>query len=296
VHLAVDLVETVMRRGVTVLQLLIVVAVIVALLVLVLPAIGNVKRAAVRLSCAHNLQLIGQAAHTYRDTHGHFPPGTVPGTNLPPDERLSFYVALLPHIDAMYRPVHTKMKLTEPWNTDANRAAIGDINWGAFQCREWSDELPQEVRTQQPGWPNEYPRHTNYVGIAGTTPDAAALPVGVPGIGMFGYDRVLKIEDVKDGLANTILLIETGHEVGPWVRGGPSTVRLIDPSVERLVGGGRPFGGTHYRERPFRPNEPNGFFVLLADGTARYTKVEIDPAALAALATVAGREEIQIEW
>ncbi len=265
------------------------------IVILVIPAVGNVQRAAVRASCANQLKLIGQATHRYRDAHGHFPPGTVPGTQLPPDQRMSFYVLLLPHIDPMMKPVHDKLKLTEPWDSTANHAAIKDNNWRTFQCGEWYSELPQEVKRQEPGWPN-YPLHTNYVGIAGVGADAATRPTDAPGIGMFGYDRTLKVEQVKDGLGNTILLIETGYEVGPWIRGGSSTVRTIDPTAEHLVGGGLPFGGTHYRERLFRQNEPNGFLVLLADGGTRYTSKQMQPAVLIALATVAGGEEAPAEW
>jgi prepilin-type N-terminal cleavage/methylation domain-containing protein len=285
-----------MRRGFTVLELIVAIVIIVVLVVLVLPAIGNVKRAAVRLTCANQLNLIGQATHTYRDTHGHFPPATVPGTQLPPDERMSFYVLLLPHIDAMYRPVHDQMKRAEPWNAEANRAAIKNINWGVFQCREWGGAQPPDVSRELSGGSFDFPKYANYVGIAGIGSDAAARPAGAPGIGMLGYDRTLKTEDVKDGLANTLLLIETSHELGPWIRGGPSTIRTIDPSAERLVGGGCPFGGTHYRERAFRPNVPDGFFVLLADGTVRYTKGELSPAVLAALATIAGGEDVPANW
>jgi prepilin-type N-terminal cleavage/methylation domain-containing protein len=285
-----------MRRGFTVLELIVAIVIVVVLIVLVLPAIGNVKRAAVRMNCANQLKLIGQATHTYRDTHGHFPPGTVPGTQLPPDERMSFYVLLLPHIDEMYRPVHDKLKLAEPWNAEANRAAIKNINWCVFQCREWSGEQPPDVSRELSGGSSDFPKYTNYVGIAGIGPDAATRPTDAPGIGMFGYNRTLKTEDVKDGLANTLLLIETSYAVGPWIRGGPSTVRTIDPSADRLTGSGQPFGGTHYRERAFRPNAADGFFVLFADGTARYTKGELSPAVLAALVTIAGGEEVPANW
>jgi prepilin-type N-terminal cleavage/methylation domain-containing protein len=284
-----------MRRGFTLLELIVVVVILLGLAIVLLPAIGNVKRAATRASCANQLKMIGQSVHHYRDAHGHFPPGTVPGTQLPPDQRLSFYALLLPKLDAM-KPLSDKLALTEPWDAERNRTAIKDFNWSMFLCHEWSGELPQDVKRELPGGLVNYPTYTNFVGIAGVGPDAAARPIDAPGIGMFGYDRTLKVEQVKDGLANTLLLIETGHEVGPWYRGGPGTLRCVDPSVEQLVGGGRPFGGTHYRERLFRPNEPNGFVALIADGSTRYTSREVPPGVLIALATVAGDEAAPADW
>jgi prepilin-type N-terminal cleavage/methylation domain-containing protein len=284
-----------MRRGFNLLELIIAVVIIVVLIALVLPAVGNVKRAATRASCANNLKLIGQAAHRYRDTHGHFPPGTAPNAALPPDQRLSFYALLLPHLDAM-KPVHDKLKFTEPWDSQANRSAIENFNWSMFLCHEWSGEQPPDVKRELPGGLALYPQYANYVGLAGVGPDAATRPVDAPGVGFFGYDRTLKPEQVKDGLASTIMLIETAHELAPWIRGGPGTVRTIDPSAEHLVGGGLPFGGTHYRERLFGRNVPDGFLALLADGSTRYTKQDMPPAVLIALATIAGGEEVTANW
>ena len=102
---------------------------------------------------------------------------------------------------------------------------------------------------------------------------------------------------LKDGLANTIMLIETGHEVGPWLRGGPSTVRGIEPTGGQLTGDGLPFGGTHFRQAwIFASPRPVAFHILLADSSVREAKNAIDPAILAALATVAGGEEIPAGW
>jgi type II secretory pathway pseudopilin PulG len=284
-----------MRRGFTVLELIVAIVIVVAIVILLIPAIGNVKRAAVRASCTNQLRLLGQAAHQYHDAHGHWGPGTVPDTPFPPEERLSFYAPLLPHIDAR-EPVHDKLRLTEPWDAEVNRAAIKDVNWTVFQCPEWTGAQPPDVRRDLAAGTYDYPKHANYTGIGGVGANAAALPTGAPGIGMFGYDRTVKKDDVKDGLANTILLIETGYEVGPWIRGGPSTIRTIDPAAQHLTGGGLPFGGTHYRERLFRPHEANGFHVLFADGSTRYTNKEVSPAVLTALATIAGGEEVSVDW
>jgi prepilin-type N-terminal cleavage/methylation domain-containing protein len=284
-----------MQRGFTILELLVVIVIILVLVFLAIPAIGNVKRAAVRMSCANQLRILGQGLQHYHDVHGHWPPGTVPDAPLPPEQRLSFYTLLLPHIEAR-EPVYAKLRFTQPWDTAANRAAIEDVNWSVFQCPEWTGAQAMEVRKELAGGTYDYPKHANHVGIAGVSPDAATRPVGAPGIGLFGYERTVKKEDVKDGLGSTIMIIETGYQVGPWTRGGPTTIRIIDPNANHQSGGGLPFGGTHYRERLFRPNEANGFHVLFADGNTRYTAKEVAPGVLAGLATIAGGEEIPADW
>jgi type II secretory pathway pseudopilin PulG len=282
------------RKAFTVGELLVTIVIICILIGLIAPAAENVRRAASRMSCKNNLTQIGIAIQHYRDTHGYFPSGTVPNTQLSPDQRLSFYVSLLPYLER--QNIHAKVQLAEPWDSPKNRAAVENANWYWFACNEWYG-WHGTAQMNPSGESAEYLAITTYVGMAGVGADAVTLPVGAPGVGMFGYDRKLKLEDVKDGLANTILLIETTHELGSWMRGGPSTVRPIDPDAEQLAGEGFAFGGTHIRDRSFfRSREPDGFHIMLADSSVRNTQNAIHPDVLKALATVAGGEEVPGEW
>src|SRR5438132_7885320 len=40
----------------------------------------------------------------------------------------------------------------------------------------------------------------------------------------------MTLASVKDGLANTLLILKSARDNGPWARGGPSSVRGLDPS------------------------------------------------------------------
>ncbi len=282
-----------MRRAFTLLELIVVIIIIAVLIALIVPAVCNVRKAAVRASCANNLKQLGIAVLNYHDVNKHFPPGTVSDTTLPPDERLSFYASLLPYIEC--GSIYSKLHLAEPWDSEANREAVGTGYGGRFlTCPDWIGERGQATGA------NAATGHlivTNYVGVAGIGLDAATRPADSPGIGMFGYDRTLKLEDVKDGTSNTMLLTETGNDVGPWMRGGATTVRCIDPSAGQLTGDGLPFGGTHFLGATlFKPKRAEGFHILLADATVRYTQNSIHPDVLMALATVAGGEEIPAGW
>ena len=45
-------------------------------------------------------------------------------------------------------------------------------------------------------------------------------------LGIFGYDRITKPEDITDGASNTILMIQVPPPYqGPWIAGGGSTMR-----------------------------------------------------------------------
>lgn len=270
-----------MRRAFTLLELIVVIVIIAVLVALLLPAVSRVRHAAVMVTCANSLRYLGGAIHGYRDAHKHFPPGTMPHPTLPPDERLSWQVSVLPHMDM--NPLFKKFDAKAAWNSPTNIGTLREAPMAIFRCPAslgpWSD-LPA----------------AGYVGCAGIGSDAATLPLDGPGVGFFGYDRQLKPEQVKDGLSQTLALIETTYDLGPYTRGGPSTVRGLDLSDEPLLGEGRPFGGLHKADKAFGGTRPLGTQMLLADGSVRLSQVHVDPFVLGALATVAGGEDVPTQW
>jgi prepilin-type N-terminal cleavage/methylation domain-containing protein len=277
-----------MRRGISLIEVLVVLAIIAILLALLLPSVRRVRHPAMLMKCSNNLKEIGLAAHNYRDTHGHFPPGTIENAKLPPDTRLSWQVALLPYMEQP--KLYEKFDRTAAWDAPANASALSAPVAGETQRYASVLRCPAFMEPGPPFW------YTNYVGVAGVGPDAPVFPVDGPGVGFFGYDRKLKTEDVKDGLANTFAVIETGDNVGPFVRGGPATVRALDLTDEPLVGEGRPFGGIHRADKTFGGTRPLGARVLMGDGSVRLSQAHVDANVLGALATIAGRDEVPTEW
>jgi hypothetical protein len=121
------------------------------------------------------------------------------------------------------------------------------------------------------------PGVTHFVGA-----DAASLPANAPQAGIFGCDRSTRFEEIKDGASNTLLLMETAWENGPWTAGGFPTLRGLDPKRQPYLGSGRSFGGTH----------PGVAGVAFADASVRFLRDSIRPEVLEALATMAGGENI----
>jgi hypothetical protein len=125
---------------------------------------------------------------------------------------------------------------------------------------------------------------TNYIAMSGIGLDAATQPAGALGNGFMGYDRQTAEKMIVDGTSNTIALMETRSGLGPWARGGSSTLRGFDPDDLPLFGDDRQFGG-----------HVNGPLTAMADGSVRSISPSIDPKKLAAAITIAGGEKVDLD-
>jgi type II secretory pathway pseudopilin PulG len=107
------------RRAFTVFQLLVVLAVLLILLGLLIPAILKARMAAEQSKLANNLKQLGLALHNYNDTYGLLPPGV-------DDNHFSAAAKLLPFVeeDALYRTIDFKKSIDDKANAEARKATV----------------------------------------------------------------------------------------------------------------------------------------------------------------------------
>jgi prepilin-type processing-associated H-X9-DG protein len=196
-----------------------------------------------------------------------FPSGTLANPNLPPEQRLSWQVILLPHIGK--EPLQKQFDLSLGWQAEANHNAV---------CTQVPVYLcPSAYRPV----PADQPAQNNYIGMAGLGADAPKLPQTDPRAGFFRYDDATKAGSLQRGLSYTMTIIETTSDVGPWAAGGPSTVRGLEVDAVPYIGRDRQFGGAH----------PDGANASFADGSARFLKWNMSPTSFQAMITLADRGE-----
>lgn len=187
-------------------ELIVVIAIIALLMALMLPAIRRVREPANRMLCASNMRQLVIAMHNYQNDHKTLPTGCIgAGTN--PDSRLSWVVAILPYIehDSLFKSID--MSKGYGGNLPALDKKLKILQCPSADVTKLNDSV------------------TLYVAMSGIGKEAASQPAGSVGNGFMGYDRIttLGMIHAKDGLSNTIALMETLYEPGPWARGGIAT-------------------------------------------------------------------------
>jgi prepilin-type processing-associated H-X9-DG protein len=245
--------------------------VVVALLVLVvlglgIPAIVRWRTLAERTRCADHLRVVAARVSEYAQRENAFPPGTVVVKDRPPQKRLSWVVYLLPGLG---HPAEAKqIDMAAAWDADVNRPP-GSVVVKSLVC-------PSLVDSFSVGGYGVL----HYPGLAGVGADAARLDRSDPHAGIFAYDEATRVEAVKDGTSNVLIFLESARNIGPWIAGGPTNVRPIDPNEQPYVGEGRPFGGTHR----------GGANAAFADGHCQFLSEKISPTVLEMLVAMADRQ------
>ncbi len=260
--------------GFTLVELLVVVAIIGLLLSLLMPAVQAARGSAYRASCANNLHQIGLAMQHYHLAHGSFPAGVIECRDVMRRGRaLPWSAFVLPYLEA--EPIYEMIDFQRAFDAPENAAAAATIV-PAYVC-------PATPRTSLRV---EGRAVTDYGGIFGE----AIAPNPTDGTwqadnGVLIRDRGISIREIRDGTSKTLMVSEDSEwGDGQWINGHnifdvkhPINYVPEDPWM---------------MENEIRSEHPRGANGLLCDGSVRFLDQDMDLRILEAICTRAGHEVV----
>ncbi len=295
----------------TLIEVLVVIAVIGLLVGLLLPAVQSAREAARRLACSSNLRQLGLAISAYHDAINCLPPGRIlcydprfSGPNPPcssPAVDKGILTFLLPQVEqqTLYNAINHDLTVLGPENTTIHTVAVGILACPSDPDSGYPRDLlpdalssyavdgtPRMVFTSYSGcygsiYVNAIPRPSSG---CRTPPNSTAQANGA-----FNDRAPIRLADFTDGLGNTLFMAEKAT----------SLFRLLSPADPQLFANrgwwvtgnwGDTLMTTFYPPNTFSriamaatsaqtfsasSQHPGGLNGLMGDGSVRFIKSSI---------------------
>lgn len=309
-------------RGFTLVEILVVIAIIGLLVALLLPAVQAAREAARRSSCMNNLKQIGLAANTYHETLKVLPAGNVRVTRSGVYEHyVNWSVSLLPFIEQ--KPLFNAWDVGLTFDAQPSVASIGmyagQVPIPTYNCP--SDINAGKLEDPAAGGFGHTWAHSSYkaVGGANTTADNYWFDNGTAELLSKKARGPLHIVDaalsqnrgwesfatIRDGGSNTLLVGESAT-LDPITNYAPfwayskdhytvSTASLDAPAYlasYEACKNASPAHGEDSCRRGFSSQHPGGMQFVHVDGSTRFIASTVDLSVLCALCTIDGGEPI----
>ncbi len=251
------------RLGFTLVELLVVIAVVGILVALLLPAVQFAREAARQANCRNHQHQIGIALHAYHNIHRSLPIGCLQWRYWGQSDtrkNLAWSAFLLPQMDeqALYDAIDFNYPFDHPVNEKAASVVVE-----SYLC---PTEIPQGTGRAE----------ISYGGLYGER-----LVDRRPDDGVFLYEIPVRYRDCLDGLSTTMA---TGEDmIGPdsqWINGGNVFVQSHAINDDRAWVG----------DNEIRSLHPAGAMVLFLDGSVHLLNESLDQKVLGQLITRAGHE------
>jgi prepilin-type N-terminal cleavage/methylation domain-containing protein/prepilin-type processing-associated H-X9-DG protein len=296
------------RTAFTLVEVLVVIAIIGVLVAFLLPAIQAARESSRRTQCQNNLKQIGVAIQNHHDTRKHFPMGR----NAIDQKSVSWAFFLLPYMEetALYNSYNSQARVDDPANAGAMRTPIA-----TYACPS-----RRQAAADRNFDNNDLPPIPDAIGVA-TLADYSAnaginLMTGTVGSDeatrTFGvYDRAeagpifsgsrIGARQVSDGLSKTIAIAErhlppvpenTPPEMEHHSIGDTASIPGDTPHTTfRSSEGGLAEGPDDKSREKFGSSHSSGVVqTVFLDGHVRGLRTDIAIAILKAMSTIGGSE------
>jgi prepilin-type N-terminal cleavage/methylation domain-containing protein len=304
------------RAAFTLVEILVVVAIIGVLVALLFPGIQAARESARKTQCANNLKQIGLGMHAYLLNRNAFPPGYT--SRVLPDHDdggpgWSWGSMIMPFIEEA--PLHDQIDYSASLRSAA-AAPVVLTSVPLFICP--SDGTFQRIIDI----PSKSSSLTickmaagNYVGSAGTIRPTCKLCRDYFD-GVFGRNRAIKPKELQDGLSKTLAIGERStHWSNATIWGVLPNSRVWDNREPGLYAAGPAFVlGTTFAEgfnietsddmahdtigtfaESFGSQHPGGAYFMLCDASVQFIWDDADPAIMNALSTRDGNPHSGVE-
>lgn len=294
------------RFGFSLVELLIVIAIMAVLAGLLLPAIQRVRESSQRARCLNNLKQLGVGLQMHEQTYHVFPYAATDSSNQgQPQTAHGTFVWLMPVIDQ--EGIFRNYDMSRNWSA-AENLAVTQARLPMLICP--SNPLPTQVTTNNRP-PTDYAAVTS-VELGTVAYDSNIIPFAYGGtkpatgsrLGLMQRNLRPKLGDVRDGTSQTIAFVEdvgrpavfrTARQLVPgvttsgaaWADDGNSITLhgFLDDGTGQGQG---PCGMNCTNANEIYSFHGNGAIFAFADGSTRYFSRRLDIATLAALITRAG--------
>ncbi len=297
------------RPGFTLVELLVVIAIIGILIALLLPAVQAAREAARRMQCSNNLKQVGLALHNYHSALASLPAGSL-HASVASRHGIGWQVMILPYLEQ--GAVHEVLTPTnDAWVANSGPAQ----SWIAtYVCPSAKPPVDDYQNTGAN-------KGMNYTGIPGSgivkmldLEDSHCGDLAVDGT-FFPNSRT-RLDDIRDGTSNTIVVGERNHETRTWLTGSYWTgseankSQICTHSMKNVAwpinsdpeqigyyvfSQIAPAGASKvllFNELFYGSRHPGGANFLFGDGSVQFLSESMDFTTYQRLATIAGGEVV----
>ncbi len=198
------------RSAFSLIELIVVIAIIATLIGLLLPAVQKVREAAARARCQGNLRQIGLAFHNYHDTVGRFPPGVSKELFNGDYPYMGWQTFILPYVEqeALWRGAVAAFSQTKLFHLAPPHFGLSTL-MPLYSCP--SDSQTATVQS----YLGVQVAQTDYVGNEGRNERAND--------GILFVDSRIRLTQIRDGTSQTLLVGERppslDNQFGWWYAG-----------------------------------------------------------------------------